>query len=183
MGGSELGSVGWSPARPPARPPASPPARLPTRSPHSNPAPSSQDCEQWFLDRIMRGRPVPLPAPGVPLVTLTHVDDVASLLATVPGNAAAVGQHFNSCSDRAVSHVGVVRALAAAAGKDAEARGGGWWGEEWAWAAGGGRKRPREEAGVAVACGGGRGEREGDTVTECSHERERLQPRTAATHP
>lgn len=44
---------------------------------------TAKDCEQWFLDRIMRDRSVPLPAPGVQLVTLSHVEDVASMLAAV----------------------------------------------------------------------------------------------------
>ncbi len=44
---------------------------------------TAKDCEQWFLDRIMRDRPVPIPAPGIQLVTLTHVEDVASMLAAV----------------------------------------------------------------------------------------------------
>ena len=44
---------------------------------------TAKDCEQWFLDRIMRDRPVPIPAPGVQLTTLTHVEDVASMLASV----------------------------------------------------------------------------------------------------
>jgi hypothetical protein len=26
---------------------------------------TAKDCEQWFIDRISRGRPVPIPAPGV----------------------------------------------------------------------------------------------------------------------
>lgn len=29
---------------------------------------TAKDCEQWFLDRIMRDRPIPIPAPGVQLV-------------------------------------------------------------------------------------------------------------------
>ncbi len=42
---------------------------------------TAKDCEQWFMDRILRDRPVPIPAPGVQLTTLTHVADVASMLA------------------------------------------------------------------------------------------------------
>lgn len=53
-----------------------------------------------------RDRPVPIPAPGVQLVTLTHVEDVASMLAAVPGNSAAIRQHYNVCSDRAVTFSG-----------------------------------------------------------------------------
>lgn len=49
---------------------------------------------------------MPIPAPGVQLVTLTHVEDVASMLAAVPGNSAAIRQHYNVCSDRAVTFQG-----------------------------------------------------------------------------
>lgn len=77
---------------------------------------TAKDCEQWFLDRIVRGRPVPLPAPGIQLVTLSHVDDLASMITAAVGNKDAIGQHFNLCADRAVSHVGIVNALAKAAG-------------------------------------------------------------------
>ena len=37
-------------------------------------------------------RPVPIPTPGIQLTTLTHVEDVASMLAAVPGNKNAIGQ-------------------------------------------------------------------------------------------
>ena len=51
---------------------------------------TSKDCEQWFMERVLRGRPVPIPAPGIQLTTLTHVADVASMLAKA-GPLAAVG--------------------------------------------------------------------------------------------
>ena len=44
---------------------------------------TAKDCEQWFLDRILRDRPVPIPAPGIQLVALSHVEDVASMFAKV----------------------------------------------------------------------------------------------------
>ena len=44
---------------------------------------TAKDCEQWFVDRAIRGRPTPIPAPGIQLTTLTHVEDVASMLAAV----------------------------------------------------------------------------------------------------
>ena len=68
----------------------------------------------------MRGRPVPIPAPGIQLVTLSHVEDLAAALAAVPGNPAAVGEHLNLCSDRTISHTGVISALAKAAGVEAQ---------------------------------------------------------------
>jgi hypothetical protein len=49
---------------------------------------------------------VPLPAPGLQLVSLTNVSDAAKLLAAVPGNSAAVKQQFNLTSDRAITHSG-----------------------------------------------------------------------------
>jgi nucleoside-diphosphate-sugar epimerase len=67
---------------------------------------TAKDCEQWFVDRIIRDRPVYIPAPGIQLTTLTHVEDVASMLALVPGNKKAIGQHYNICSDRCISFVG-----------------------------------------------------------------------------
>lgn len=42
-------------------------------------------------------------------MTLTHVEDVASMLASVPGNSAAIRQHYNVCSDRAVTFTGNMR--------------------------------------------------------------------------
>lgn len=79
---------------------------------------TAKDCEQWFVDRVVRDRPVPIPTPGVQLVTLTHVEDVASMLAAVPGNKAAIGQHYNVCSDRAVTFQGIVKAVGKALGKE-----------------------------------------------------------------
>lgn len=81
---------------------------------------TGKDCEQWFMDRILRDRPVPVPAPGIQLTTLSHVEDLADMMARVPGNSAAVGQHFNMCSDRCISFEGIARAVAAAAGKEAK---------------------------------------------------------------
>lgn len=81
---------------------------------------TNKDCEQWFMDRISRGRPVPIPSPGVQLVTLSHVDDLASAMAAVVGNEGAKRQHLNICSDRAITLVGIVSALAKAAGVEAE---------------------------------------------------------------
>jgi nucleoside-diphosphate-sugar epimerase len=62
---------------------------------------------------------VPIPAPGIQLTSLTHVEDVATLLAAIPGRAAAVGEHFNACSDRPLAFDGIVQAVADAAGREA----------------------------------------------------------------
>lgn len=81
---------------------------------------TSKDCEQWFVDRIIRDRPVPIPTPGIQLTTLTHVEDVASMLAAVPGNRKAIGQHYNICSDRAITFQGIAKAVGKALGTEAK---------------------------------------------------------------
>lgn len=48
------------------------------------------------------------------------MDDVANMLAKVPGNQAAIGQHFNVCSDRCITLDGIAKHVAAAAGKEAK---------------------------------------------------------------
>ena len=42
---------------------------------------AAKDYMGFFLDRLLRNRPVPIPAPGIQLVSLSHVEDVASLMA------------------------------------------------------------------------------------------------------
>ena len=42
---------------------------------------TGKDYVKWFMDRLMRGRPVPLPAPGTQLTSLTHVEDLVALMA------------------------------------------------------------------------------------------------------
>mmetsp|Transcript_28353 Transcript_28353/g.62316 ORF Transcript_28353/g.62316 Transcript_28353/m.62316 type:complete len:556 (+) Transcript_28353:33-1700(+) len=79
---------------------------------------TNKDCEQWFVDRIIRDRPVPIPEPGIQLTSLTHVEDVASMLAAVPGNKYAIRQHYNVCSDRAVTFTGIAKAIGKALGKE-----------------------------------------------------------------
>ena len=59
-GGRQPGALPAARAVPPAR----------DRSP-SPPPPTTHP--QWFMDRILRDRPVPIPAPGVQLTSLSHV--------------------------------------------------------------------------------------------------------------
>ena len=59
----------------------------------------NKDCDQWFLERLLRGRPVLLPGPGV-LTSFSHIEDVASMMAKVcslvPG--ATRCQHLSSAA-------------------------------------------------------------------------------------
>eukprot|EP00210_Caulerpa_lentillifera_P008200 g7830.t1 len=78
---------------------------------------TAKDCEQWFIDRIIRGRPVPIPGPGIQMTSISHVEDIASMLATVPGKKEAVKQEFNICSDRCISFEGICKLVGEALGK------------------------------------------------------------------
>ena len=44
-----------------------------------------EDCEQWFMDRIMRDRPIPIPGSGLQLVSLSHYEDCGKLMAAASG--------------------------------------------------------------------------------------------------
>ena len=81
---------------------------------------TAKDCEQFFMDRILRDRPVAIPGSGVQLTSLSNVEDLANMMALVPGNQAAIGEHFNMTSDRYVTLDGVAKAIAKAAGKEAK---------------------------------------------------------------
>ena len=56
--------------------------------------------------------------PGNQLTSVSNVEDVASMLAAVPGNTACIGQHYNASNGRAVTLVGIVKMLAKAVGKE-----------------------------------------------------------------
>jgi len=75
------------------------------------------DLEAWFFDRIVRDRPIPIPAEGVHLTQLGHVRDLAQAMAAVLGNKQAIGQIYNISGDRSVTFNGLAKTCAAAAGK------------------------------------------------------------------
>jgi hypothetical protein len=78
---------------------------------------SNKDCEEWFFDRLARGRALPIPGPGVQLTVVAHAEDIAAMLAAaVAQPAAASGRIFNAVGDRAVTLDGMARLCAAAAG-------------------------------------------------------------------
>ena len=63
---------------------------------------ASKDYLGYFLGRLLRNRPVPIPSPGIQLVSLTHVEDVASMMAAVradswPALAAGPGHRARAC--------------------------------------------------------------------------------------
>ncbi|KAM0951009.1 putative NAD-dependent epimerase/dehydratase, NAD(P)-binding domain superfamily [Dioscorea sansibarensis] len=79
---------------------------------------NNKDCEEWFFDRIVRDRPVPIPGSGMQLTSISHVRDLSSMLALAVGKpAAASGKIFNCVSDRAVTFNGLAKLCAEAAGR------------------------------------------------------------------
>ncbi|KAK3278543.1 hypothetical protein CYMTET_13523 [Cymbomonas tetramitiformis] len=78
-----------------------------------------KDCEQWFMDRILRDRPVPIPGDGLQLVGLSNYEDCGKVLAAAALNPKAIRSVYNLTSDTLVSFNGVAQAVAKAAGKEA----------------------------------------------------------------
>jgi len=86
------------------------------------PKTNKREYIDWFLDRITRDLPFPLPGDGSFRTTLTNAEDVASMLASVVGKESeAKGQVFNCATDVLLSHKELVTLCAKAAGKDPEA--------------------------------------------------------------
>ncbi|KAG6402970.1 hypothetical protein SASPL_135185 [Salvia splendens] len=82
---------------------------------------NNKDCEEWFFDRIVRGRPVLIPGSGMQLSNISHVRDLSSMLtAAVEKPDAAKGNIFNCVSDRAVTLDGMAKLCAKAAGLPVE---------------------------------------------------------------
>lgn len=73
----------------------------------------------WFLDRIVRDVPFPLPSDGSRFTTLSNAIDVAGMMACVVGKEdAAAGQVFNCANDVLLSHKDLVSMIAKELGKD-----------------------------------------------------------------
>lgn len=86
------------------------------------PKTNKRDYIDWFLDRIVRDLPVPLPADGSLTTTLTNAQDVASMMARVVDKPSeAKGKVFNCASDVRISHLELVELIAKTVGKDPEA--------------------------------------------------------------
>lgn len=74
----------------------------------------------FFFDRLTRGQPVPVPNGGDQMVTMTHAADNAAMICAALGNEAAVGEAFNCATSSLISYDELVKACAAAAGKEAD---------------------------------------------------------------
>ncbi|KAK8630709.1 hypothetical protein V6N13_079490 [Hibiscus sabdariffa] len=82
---------------------------------------NNKDCEEWFFDRIVRNRPVPIPGSGMQLTNIAHVRDLSSMLTlAVEKPEAASCNIFNCVSHRAMTLDGMARLCAEAAGLPVE---------------------------------------------------------------
>jgi len=77
--------------------------------------------ESWFFDRIVHGRPVPLPGDGSTITQLGHVNDLATAMALSIGVDASANRIYNCSSLQGITFRGLVAAAARACGKDPEA--------------------------------------------------------------
>ena len=74
--------------------------------------------ESWFFDRIVHGRPVPLPGDGSTITQLGHVNDLATAMARCIGVDAAANRIYNCSGCQGITFRGLVAAAARAAGRD-----------------------------------------------------------------
>eukprot|EP00243_Klebsormidium_subtile_P002224 TRINITY_DN142_c0_g1_i2.p1 TRINITY_DN142_c0_g1~~TRINITY_DN142_c0_g1_i2.p1 ORF type:complete len:427 (+),score=125.47 TRINITY_DN142_c0_g1_i2:111-1391(+) len=77
---------------------------------------NNKDCEEWFFDRIVRDRAVPIPGSGMQITQLGHVKDLAEAFVAVLGNPKALGQVYNISGAKYVTFDGIARACAKAGG-------------------------------------------------------------------
>jgi nucleoside-diphosphate-sugar epimerase len=77
--------------------------------------------ESWFFDRIVHGRPVPLPGDGTTITQLGHVNDLAAAMARCIEVETACNRIYNCSGRQGISFRGLVHAAARAAGQDPQA--------------------------------------------------------------
>jgi nucleoside-diphosphate-sugar epimerase len=73
-----------------------------------------------FFARLEAGRPILIPGEGFSFIHLVHVADVASLMASIAGNARAAGEIYNVAGPDVTSIRGAVEMMARAAGVTAD---------------------------------------------------------------
>jgi nucleoside-diphosphate-sugar epimerase len=74
--------------------------------------------ESWFFDRIVHGRPVPLPGDGSTITQLGHVADLAAAMARCIEVDAAANRIYNCTGAKGVTFRGLVAAAVRACGRD-----------------------------------------------------------------
>ncbi len=74
--------------------------------------------ESWFFDRIVHGRPVPLPGDGSTITQLGHVQDLATAMARCIEVEAAANRIYNCTGSQGITFRGLVAAAASACGRE-----------------------------------------------------------------
>jgi nucleoside-diphosphate-sugar epimerase len=74
--------------------------------------------ESWFFDRIVHGRPVPLPGDGTTITQLGHVRDLAAAMARCLDVEASANRIYNCSGAKGITFRGLVAAAARACGRD-----------------------------------------------------------------
>ena len=69
-----------------------------------------------FFARLEAGRPILIPAEGFAALSLVHINDVARLMASIPGNEKVKGEAYNVSGAEVTTIVGVVQLIAKAMG-------------------------------------------------------------------
>lgn len=72
--------------------------------------------EQFFFDRVARGRPVCVPGDGKFITQLGHCEDLADFMVKCIGNSSVKGQVYNLSGEEYVTFDGMVKVCAQAAG-------------------------------------------------------------------
>jgi len=88
------------------------------------PKTNKRDYVDWFFHRITRDRVCPLPGDGSQMASVSHVEDVASMMTSVVGKEAeAAGQVFNCGTESFVSYQQICDIVASTVGKTAKTQG------------------------------------------------------------
>ncbi|KAG0479789.1 hypothetical protein HPP92_010647 [Vanilla planifolia] len=66
---------------------------------------NNKDCEEWFFDRIVRGRPIPIPGSGMQLTNISHVRDLSSMLSLAIANPIASSNKNLQLCERPSCHL------------------------------------------------------------------------------
>eukprot|EP00613_Pedinella_sp_CCMP2098_P052124 CAMPEP_0171880162 /NCGR_PEP_ID=MMETSP0992-20121227/38287_1 /TAXON_ID=483369 /ORGANISM="non described non described, Strain CCMP2098" /LENGTH=364 /DNA_ID=CAMNT_0012505869 /DNA_START=14 /DNA_END=1108 /DNA_ORIENTATION=- len=83
---------------------------------------NKRDSTDWFFDRIVRGRPLPIPYSGNQLLSLTNAVDAASMISSALSNPKAVNQIFNCGTDTFYAYGQVAEMVAEVVGKEADVK-------------------------------------------------------------
>ena len=76
----------------------------------------NKDCEEYFLDRLVRGRPVCVPGTGAQITSVTPVEDLTDMIAAAIGKPEAYNVLFNCVGERTITLDGMVELCAKVAG-------------------------------------------------------------------